>query len=196
MEAARADTQPKPTAPLWAVLLPVPILMLLLVIASQVPDGRLHLWVLDVGQGDSILLRTPGGHTALIDGGPGATAVLNGVGGHIPFWQRDLDLLVLTHPHQDHMMAFTDILARYHIDQVVETQFTATGGVQAEWLHALKARRVPVHYARRGESIAFEGEPDITLRVLSPTTPDAFRERQGGDINNTSVVLKLSYANQ
>src|SRR6266480_7963007 len=92
--------------PLWSLLLPWVVALSLLLVASQRPDGRLHLWVLDVGQGDAILLRTPGGHTALIDGGPGATPVLNGVGGHIPFWQRDLDLLVLTHPHQDHMMAF------------------------------------------------------------------------------------------
>src|SRR5438034_2048259 len=118
--------QSRRTVPLWSLLLPVLATALLLLVASQQPDGRLHIWVLDVGQGDSILVRTPAGHVALIDGGPGATPVLNGVGAHLPFWQHELDLLVLTHPHQDHLMGFTDILGRYHIDQVVETQFTAT----------------------------------------------------------------------
>src|SRR5438094_9755418 len=124
MHAAGTDTQPKPTAPLWAALLPVPILVLLLVIASQMPDGRLHLWVLDVGQGDAILLRTPKGHTALIDGGPGATPVLNGVGQHIAFWEHNLDLLVLTHPHEDHMMGLVEVVRRYQVGRVVETEFT------------------------------------------------------------------------
>ncbi len=184
------------TAPLWSLFLPLIATLLLLMIASQEPDGRLHVWVLDVGQGDSIFLKTPAGHTALIDGGPGATPVLNGVGTHVPFWQHDIDLLVLTHPHQDHLMAFPDILARYHIDEVVQTEFTATSGVQAEWLRMVRGRSVPVQYARRGDVISFEGEPDVTLRVLSPITPDASYERQGGDINNTSIVLKLGFGNQ
>src|SRR5918912_2354978 len=88
--------------PLWILPIPAIIALSRLLIASQQPDGRLHVWVLDVGQGDAILLRTPRGHTALIDGGPGATPVLNGVGRHVPFWQRNLDLLALTHPDDDH----------------------------------------------------------------------------------------------
>jgi beta-lactamase superfamily II metal-dependent hydrolase len=60
----------------------------------------------------------------------------------------------------------------------------------------VKERRVSVHYARRGETIRFEGEPDLSLRVLSPATPDAAREKQGGDINNTSIVLHLKYGDQ
>src|SRR4029077_21087935 len=65
--------------------------------------------------------------------------------------------------------------------------------VQAEWLSAVRERHVPVHYARRGETIGFKGEPDLLLRVVSPTTPDAAAEKQGGDLNNTSIVLHLRY---
>jgi competence protein ComEC len=52
---------------------------------------------------------------------------------------------------------------------------------------------VPVHYAKRGEKIGFDGEPDISLRVLSPTTPEATAEGSGDNINNTSIVLRLEY---
>jgi competence protein ComEC len=182
--------------PLWSLLVPFVVALLLLLVASQQPDGRLHLWVLDVGQGDSILLKTARGHVALIDGGPGATPLLNGVGGHIPVWQRNLDLLLLTHPHQDHMMGFVELLGRYGVSQVVETEFTATAGVQAEWLRAVKQKGIPVHYARRGETISFEGEPDVALRVLSPVTPNATGEKARGDINNTSIVIHLTYGKQ
>ena len=181
------------TIPLWSLLPPIIFFAVIFLITMQQPDGRLHMWVLDVGQGDSILLRTPKGHTALIDGGPAATPVLNGIGANLPFWRRDLDLLVLTHPHEDHMMGFGDVLAHYRIDEVVQTEFTATSGVQAVWLASLTGRKVPVHYAQRGETIGFEGEPDVALHILSPVTPNAAREGQGGDINNTSIVLKLDY---
>lgn len=184
-----------PSVPAWTLVLSPLITLLLLIIASQLPDGRLHMWVLDVGQGDAILLRTPGGHTALVDGGPGATAVLNSLGSKLPFWQHNIDLVVLTHPHEDHLMGLVDVLARYRVGEVVETQFTATAGVQGEWLRQVASKNVPVHYARRGEEISFEGEPGLVLRVLSPVNPDALRERQGGDINNSSVVLKLDYGN-
>ena len=179
--------------PVWSVLLPVVALLLAMVVAAQQPDGRLHLWVLDVGQGDAILLRTPEGHTALVDGGPGATPLLNGIGERIPFWQRDLDLLVLTHPHQDHMMGFVDVLARYRVDQVVQTPFTATGGVQAEWLRTLESRKLPVHYARRGETLGFEGEPEVTLSVLHPADPRAAYGAAGDDVNDASLALRVTY---
>jgi competence protein ComEC len=181
------------TVPVWSVLLPVAALLLAMVVAAQQPDGRLHLWVLDVGQGDAILLRTPEGHTALVDGGPGATPLLNGIGERIPFWQRDLDLLVLTHPHQDHMMGFVDVLARYRVDQVVQTHFTATGGVQAEWLRTLESRKLPVHYARRGETFSFEGEPEVRLSVLHPADPRAAYARSGDDVNDASLALRVTY---
>src|ERR1044072_7846753 len=82
------------TVPVWSLLLPVTLAVLLVVIAQQRPDGRLHVWVLDVGQGDAIFVRTPAGHTALIDGGPEATPLLNGIGEHMPFWRHDIDLVV------------------------------------------------------------------------------------------------------
>jgi competence protein ComEC len=183
----------KATVPLWTLFIPVTALALLVLATSQSGDGRLHVWVLDVGQGDAILLRTPRGHTALIDGGPAATPLLNGIGKDLPFWRHDLDLVVLTHPHQDHMMGLIELLERYRVDQVVQTEFTATVGVQAEWLRAIKKHNVPVHYARRGESITFEGEPEVALRVLSPKLPHAAFGTDGGDVNNASIVLSLTY---
>ncbi len=184
------------TVPLWSLLLPPAAILLLLLVASQRPDGRLHLWVLDVGQGDAILLRTPRGNTALIDGGPGATPLLNGVGKELPFWQRNLNLVVLTHPHDDHLTGLVDLLGRYRVDEVVETAFTPTTRTQEEWLRTLKDRAVAVHYARSGEEISFQGEPDLSLRVLSPATPDAAAELKGGGLNNTSIVMKLSYGRE
>ena len=195
----RQDTTRR-TVPLYTILLPVIALIAAIVIGGQMGDGRLHMWVLDVGQGDGILVRTPGGHTALVDGGPGATPLLNGVGRNLPFWQRHVDLVVLTHPHDDHMAGLVELAGRYNIGQVAQTVFTTTaagapvgGGAMAEWLYALKERGVPVYHPRRGDRIGFQGEPDVTLQVLSPTSQEARFEWQSGDINNTSIVLRLDY---
>jgi competence protein ComEC len=153
------------------------------VIVGQQPDGRLHLWVLDVGQGEAILLRTPQGHTTLVDGGPGATPLLNGIGAHLPFWQHNIDLVVLTRPVQDRLVGLVDLVGRYDVGQVVQTEYTATGGVQAQWLHLLSSSHVPVHHATRGERITFDGEPDVALEVLSPS-----------EARDGPVVLRLTYA--
>jgi competence protein ComEC len=169
--------------PLLALAVPALALVMLLVIVGQQPDGRLHLWVLDVGQGEAILLRTPHGHTALLDGGPGATPLLNSIGQHLPFWQRDLDLVVLTNPVQDRLMGLVDLAGRYDVGQVVQTEYTATGGVQAQWLHLLDSGGVPVHYATRGETLTFAGEPEIALEVLGP-----------GEDRDGPISLRLTYA--
>lgn len=170
--------------------MPVVALVIGLLVAAGQPDGRLHVWVLDVGQGDAILLRTPAGRTVLIDGGPGATPLLNGVGARIPFWQRSLDMVVLTHPHQDHMMGLPELLNRYSVAQVVQTEFSPTLGLQTEWTRLLKSKGVAVHYAKRGERISFEGEPDLWLDVLNPA---ASRAASQADDINSSIVLQLRY---
>src|SRR5687768_72141 len=130
------------TVPLYTLLLPIAALILVLIIRAQMPDGRLHMWVLDVGQGDAIMIRTPGGHTALIDGGPGATPLLTALGRNLPFWQHQIDLVILTHPHDDHLLGFVELAGRYSIGQVVQTPFTSTLGNDARtyWLRSLQGR--------------------------------------------------------
>jgi len=69
---------------------------------------------LDVGQGDSVFIETPNDHHILIDGGPNSTvlAKLNKI---LPFWDRKIDLIILTHPESDHMTGILDVLQRYKV---------------------------------------------------------------------------------
>jgi competence protein ComEC len=173
---------------LWTLILPVLLAAALAFVVSQQPDGRLHVWVLDVGQGDATLVRTPNGRTALIDGGPGVTPLAEGIGRHIPFWQRDIDLVVLTHPQQDHLMGLIELIERYEVERVVQTAYEPRGNLQQAWDAALRREGVPVHQARRGDLIAFEGEPDVALRVLHPSGDGV-----SANPNEDSVVLRLEY---
>ena len=80
--------------------------------ALSQPGHRLDLYILDVGQGDAILLRTPSGHTILVDGGPDPQALSLGLGPPLPFRSQRIDLVVLTHPQQDHIAGLVRALHR------------------------------------------------------------------------------------
>jgi competence protein ComEC len=183
------------TVPLWSIFVPVVAALALLLVTSQRNDGRLHLWVFDVGEGDAALLLTPNGHTVLVDGGPGATPLAEGIGRHLPFWQRNLDVVVLTRPQQENMMGLVELPDRYRLGQVVQTEFTGTGALQQTWLGALKEHDIPIHYAKRGDMIGFEDEPDVLLKVLNPGDGDILKGDRSTLENNTSIVLRVEYGN-
>src|SRR3989344_4542524 len=74
----------------------------------------------DIGQGDSIFIEIPGGNQILIDGGPNV-AVLSKLGETMPFWDRSIDLVILTHPHADHVDGLVEVLKRFEVDMVLES---------------------------------------------------------------------------
>lgn len=90
---------------------------LLWIWVEDVSDHNLHVYVIDVGQGDAILIRTSEGRNILIDGG-GGDYVLVELGKILPPWVRKIDILVLTHPHADHFSGLIDVIERYRIDVV------------------------------------------------------------------------------
>jgi len=189
----KASAAGRTTVPLWALLVPVIAALVIVLVASQRTDGRLHLWVFDVGEGDAILLLTPHGHSVLVDGGPGATPLAEAVGKHLPFWQRYVDIAVLTAPKQENLMGLVDLLGRYKLGQVVQTQFTATDSLQKLWLNDLKQSGTPVQSVRRGDLIGFQDEPDVTLRVLNPGDGDILKGDRGTLQNAHSIVLRVEY---
>src|SRR3990167_6476860 len=83
--------------------------------------GDLRVYFLDVGQGDSSYIKTPGGEDILIDGGPG-NEVLNELGKVMDLGDREINLVILTHPHADHLSGLLEIIRRYQVDEVWETK--------------------------------------------------------------------------
>jgi competence protein ComEC len=81
------------------------------------PDKNVHLFFCDVGQGDALLI-TEGFSQVLIDTGPDETA-LDCLGQFMPFWDREIELLVLTHPHQDHIGGAVSVLQRYRVKEIL-----------------------------------------------------------------------------
>ncbi len=85
---------------------------------KKLPDGKLHIHVLDIGQGDSILLVSPTGKQVLIDGGPDQT-LLQRLPDAMSLFDRSLDLVVLTHPDSDHVSGLPEVLRRYDVGAVL-----------------------------------------------------------------------------
>src|SRR3989339_1236965 len=78
---------------------------------SKLPNQNLKITFLNVGQGDSILIQTPALQNILIDGGPGQN-VLGQLGTTMPYVINAIDLIVLTHPHEDHISGLIEVLKR------------------------------------------------------------------------------------
>lgn len=93
-------------------------LILLIVYISTQSDGRLHLIFCNVGQGDAAYLKMPDGHDLLIDGGPN-DKVLSCLGKYMPVFDREIDLVMLTHPQKDHMQGLISVLERYKVKYFV-----------------------------------------------------------------------------
>src|SRR3989338_1070378 len=77
-------------------------------------DGLLKIYFFDIGQGDAIFIEAPNGNQVLIDGGPD-NAVVQKLGEIMPFYDRDIDLVVLTHSDADHVAGLIEVLERYEV---------------------------------------------------------------------------------
>lgn len=152
------------------------------------PDGRLHVYFLDVGQGDAILIQAPDGRQILVDGGPSPTALLNGLGAVLPFWDRSLDLVVLTHPDGDHITGLIPLLERYRVGQVLDVPQSDTSVLAKSWLANLEQAQVSRTYAVRGMRLPLG---DLLITVLNPGA--TLLTGTNSDDNNNAAVLRLDY---
>ncbi|MDQ2690015.1 MAG: ComEC/Rec2 family competence protein, partial [Chloroflexota bacterium] len=194
---ARAEPEPgRSAAALRAALRPLPIgaalvmLLLGITLASR-PDGRLHITALDIGQGDAILVETPGGTTMLVDGGPDPELTLRRLGANLPFHARRIELLVLSHPHQDHVAGLVDVLDRFRVGAVLHGAIAFDNPAFERLLTDAAGAATPVLTARAGQVMALDATTSI--QVLYPSDADASAPLPEGDINNGSVVLLLRH---
>jgi competence protein ComEC len=167
-------------------------------------DPRLHLDAIDVGQADCLLVRAPGMHAMLVDGGgklerTGATVVAQPIGDRIatrtvlPFllrhWVLRLDAVVLTHPHGDHAGGLPVILARERVGSLYDSAQLYGGPAYQRALDVVRERHIAWRRATRGES--FDLGRQTHVRILAPELP--LIAGTSSDINNNSVVLRVEF---
>lgn len=108
---------------------------------SQFNDRELHVVFCNVGQGDGIFIRTPKGQDILIDGGPD-DKILSCLNNHMPFWDKDIELMVLTHPHADHFIGLIAVLKRYDVVSFASSLMVSEDDVYQELLKILKEKGI------------------------------------------------------
>lgn len=156
------------------------------------PDGRLHMTVLDVGQGDSILLQGPSGGRALIDTGPDPARLAALLDQRIPAWDRRLDLVVLTHPHEDHVAGLAAVLDRYRVREIVEPGMVGPGPGDAAYRRRLAELGRQSRVVAAGDVLWLDGmrmEVEWPLPGTVPLRPPD----TGTAINNVSIVLDVQF---
>ncbi len=145
---------------------------------KKIPDGKLRVVVCDVGQGDAIYIKTPQGKNFLIDGGPG-DQVLTCLGREIPFWDRRISAVFLTHPQADHMNGLLSVSSHYQIGHL----FVGSGSNAPVYLSLIK--KVRPEKLSAGDRI--RADSGVILSVLSPEES----KMAPNDENELSLVLLL-----
>ncbi|MFH1129168.1 MAG: ComEC/Rec2 family competence protein [Patescibacteria group bacterium] len=171
-------------------LLTITIIVWIFVFQESIPNKFLEIDFLDVGQGDAIFIETLNKKQMLIDGGPNLS-VLEKLGEVMPFYDRYIDVVLLTHPEQDHMNGLIEVLKRYNVGVIVFNGIIRDTAQYHEFVNLIGNKKTPIYIAQAGEKIDFGN--GINLDILYPF--ESMENKKLSDSNNYSVVGKLIYKN-
>lgn len=151
--------------------------------------GVLTVAFLNIGQGDAMYIEAPNGNQMLVDGGPPSGAVLRELGRVMPFWDHSLDVVLATHPDQDHVGGLPSVLARMQVESVVTTENTSDTGAYGAFEKVILEKHPNRILARAGERIILDD--GVVVEILFPN-----RNASGWETNTASIVARLSYGDK
>ena len=149
--------------------------------------GGLTVAFLNVGQGDAIFIEAPNGNQVLIDGGPNK-AVLRELSKQMPFYDRTIDTVILTHPHLDHYAGFNEIMKKYKVSLEIDSGTKNKSAGFVEFENLIKDGDIKRFYAKRGMRI--DMDKDLHLDILLPIVNNENLSEHDG-----MLVSRLVYKN-
>lgn len=152
------------------IILAFPILFLLLSLVFfyqkiKFDDGKVHLIFCNVGQGDGILIRS-NELDVVIDGGPD-DSILRCLSNNMPFWDRSIELVLLTHPHADHMTGLISILNNYKVSSFGTEKLKNNTAIYSKLVKILSNKNLKIQYLYLGDS--FKISDGLSLKILGPS---------------------------
>ncbi len=171
----------------WYLLFGLIILSFVLwyIVLREDREGIMTFVVLDVGQGDALYIESPTGKQVIVDGGPNKT-LMREISKVVPWYDRHLDMIVVTNPDRDHYEGFIPLLEKYKIDTVLEAGTTNPNPAYAIFQKVVLEKNIKKVIAIRGQNIDLGG--GAFLQVLFPD-----RDISGLSPNDGSIVMKLIY---
>ncbi len=147
----------------------------------------LTMTMFDVGQGDSILFEMPNGAKVLIDGGDSKHNI-------VPFLQKkginELNMVILTHPHDDHVGGLVKVLEKIKVDEVFDIGYPHTSKYYYRFLRLIEKNKIKYSIAKAGQTLSFG---DVSGNILAPFEMQMSNNKY--DMNNLSVVVRFVYGN-
>lgn len=189
---------------LWKYTFTILLLILTGIVLAiiQSPDRNLHIIACNVGQGDAILI-TYGGTQILNDGGPDKS-VMTCLGRYMPFWDREIELIISSHPDSDHSTGLVDVLQNYDVGEILINPIDPGTQVYKALKKEVGGRGIPVVNPVAGMEL---GIGLIHLDIFNPTdillgqlsiengNDKLAKYSIGKETNLYSVVYKLSFKN-
>jgi competence protein ComEC len=149
----------------------------------SLPDGKLHITFCNVGQGDAAYVQFPDGRDMLVDGGPD-DSVLQCLGKHMPFWDRTIDIVILSHPEKDHMQGLISVFGRYNVGYFIHSDVEKGTDVDKQLFTLVKDKRIPEKLVTAGERVAIG---QVQLAVIWPSDSQIATAKEQGEVLGTTT---------
>lgn len=178
------------------IILTLSSVLIVIIVQIFYPVDNLKVNFINVGEGDCILIEAPKKYNIIIDGGGSPRSSFD-VGDKIvvPYLKRKgidkINLLILTHPHLDHLEGLLPILREFQIDMVLDSGLICDIPEYKEFISMIKDKNIPYHQAKAGDNFIFDR--NLEMLVLNPLNNYGCYEES--DFNNASIVVKLFYKN-
>ncbi|MFW0862533.1 MAG: ComEC/Rec2 family competence protein [Candidatus Komeilibacteria bacterium] len=163
-------------------------LSLIIVYLQTDTDNIAKIVFLDIGQGDAILIITPDKERILIDGGPG-NYLISKLGPYLSFYDKSIDLMILTHAHDDHVSGLNEVLKRYSVNLILFPGYIDyMAASYLEWLQLIEDNSFTLESTIAGDIYTFKNS---SLEIVYPF--EEYVGQKADDVNDTSVVAKYCY---
>lgn len=179
--------QVKMTILIFYIFLIAVVLAVVILIVQTLKIKKMEIIFLDVNQGDAILIKTPDQRKILIDGGPD-NSVLYQMGKFLPFYDRKIDLIILSHPDADHLTGLIEVLKRYQVLKVLMPAVDCQTAECQAWQNVLFNNHIKIEYANHRGSFWLGNQ--VALEIIKPDLASPEKT-----VNNNSIVARLIFAN-
>ena len=163
------------------------LLLVTWVVQAYKTRDKLVVTFCDVGQGDGAFIRTPKKHDIVIDAGPDSS-ILNCIGANMPFWDRKIDLIILSHFNLDHVAGVIDIINRYKVERIAVSTLNTQRQDVNNYMMLFKDKNIDIDDIDINDK--YKIEEGIVVTALGPINSPGLIEE-----NNSSLVQLLSYKN-